>query len=131
MAQLAFYKGSGTLADKAIRVFTGSRYSHVELVLDGKCYSSSLRDGGVRSKYINLHPDKWDVVGINCREQLAYEWFRTHDGERYDWWGVWRFLLPLLPNKADQWFCSEAVAAALGLSNAEDYTPEDLFQGFR
>ena len=39
--RLAFYKAPGTWADKAIRLFTGSDYSHVELVINGTCCSVS------------------------------------------------------------------------------------------
>ena len=46
--QLALYKGRGTLFNALIRWWTRSPYSHCELVINGTCYSSSIRDGGVR-----------------------------------------------------------------------------------
>ena len=129
--KLAFYKAPGTWADKAIRLFTGSAYSHVELVINGMCYSSSIQDSGVRCKGINIHSGNWDVVDIPGDERKALKWFADHDGQAYDWAGVFRFLLPLLPNSANRWFCSEAVAAALGIKDPEAYTPQDLYEGFR
>ena len=54
--QIAFYKAKfGNFTDKIVSAFTFSPYSHCEMVFsDGICASASLRDGGVRFKYINL-----------------------------------------------------------------------------
>lgn len=134
--QLAFYKGPP--ADLAHRIahwctciFTLSRYSHVELVIDGVCYTSSARDGGVRAKRIDLESGHWDVVTLPADfrdEAKALAWFRSHLGQRYDWLGVFRFapFLRWLPHRPRQWFCSEAVAAALGFPDPETWTPADL-----
>jgi hypothetical protein len=45
--QLALYKSHGNWVNRFIRWWTGSPYSHCELVINGTCYSSSVRDGGV------------------------------------------------------------------------------------
>ena len=50
--KLAFYKAKGDWVDLLIRVFTNSKYSHVEIVHIKDWYSSSPRDGGVRVKQI-------------------------------------------------------------------------------
>lgn len=134
--QLAFYKGPAaglvpSIVHWATCVFTLSRYSHVELVIDGVCYSSSARDGGVRAKRIDLASGHWDVVALPADfrdEAKALAWFRTRLGQHYDWAGVLRFvpLLRWLPREPRQWFCSEAVAAALGFPNPDTWTPADL-----
>lgn len=128
--QLAFYKAPGTWADKAIRVFTGSKYSHVELVIGTECWSASARDGFVRAKTMWLDPDKWDVIDIHGAEPFALAWFTQHAGQRYDWAGVARFVLPLLPNSRNRWFCSEAVAAALAQPEPDLWTPQMLFERY-
>ena len=47
-----FYKArAGKLADKVVGI--ASVFSHVELEINGVCYSSSNRDKGVRSKVID------------------------------------------------------------------------------
>lgn len=130
MMQIALYKAPGTLADKAIRLFTGSPYSHCELVIAGMCCSSSIRDGGVRVKSFWLDPENWDVIDIPGDEAKAWEWFATHSGQAYDWWGVWRFVFPFLPHKTNEWFCSEACAAALSLPDAWGYTPQTLAEKY-
>lgn len=123
MMQIAFYKAPGALADRLVRLVTGSKYSHCELVINGTACSSSIRDGGVRMKGIYLDPAKWDVVDVDGDVTAAWSWFATHVGQRYDWAGVFRFVIPFLPHRRRQWFCSEACAAALGLPDPADWTP--------
>lgn len=133
--QLAFYKGPPTelqhrLAHWLICVLTFSRYSHVELVIDGVCWSSSFRDGGVRPARINLASGHWDVFEVAGDPERALAWFRAHRGEPYDWWGMLRVcpLLRWLPRTPFARFCSEAMAAALGAQDPETFSPGRLRQ---
>lgn len=131
--KLAFYKGPPTdslrhkLGHWLVCVGTGSHYSHVELVIGDVCWSSSYMDGGVRAKRIDLTSGKWDVMDIEGDEQKALAWFTQHQGEHYDWPGVLRFVLPFIEDKPGEYFCSEAVAAALGIESPNRITPQDLF----
>ena len=125
---ICLYKGPPTdlahkIAHKAVCWFTGSKYSHCELLIGGLCYSSSARDGGVRAKAIDLTSGRWDVYPIEGDEKKALQWFIDHMGKRYDWAGIARFVIPFLPKVDGQWFCSEACGAALGLDNPQDLTP--------
>lgn len=131
--QLALYKGPPTewrhkLAHWAICALTSSRYSHVELVIDGICWSSSYRDGGVRAARINLASGHWDLFPIQGDTAAALRWFRAHQGEAYDWAGLLRVspLLRWLPRRPHKRFCSEAVAAALGHPDPETQSPQDV-----
>ena len=120
----------------AVCVGTLSRYSHTELVFgepdengESLCWSSSGRDGGVRSKRIKLDPARWTVdplYGLHPNtEASALMWFEKHKGYPYDHFGllaVWLFTVfpPLravwrLIQDGRKWFCSEAGADALGL----------------
>lgn len=54
-------------------------------------------------------------------------WFRT-TGLAYDCWGVLRFALPVLRQRPGEWFCSEAVAAMLGMGDGDGVTPGDLWE---
>lgn len=131
MMQVALYKGPAKdwrhkVAHWAVCVATRSPYSHCELVIGGVCWSASARDGGVRGKVIDLQSGRWDVFPIEGDEAAALAWFRAHDGQRYDWAGVARFALPFLPNGSDRWFCSEALAAALGRPRPERSIPHDF-----
>ena len=135
--QLALYKGppvddwQHTLSHYGIRVWTWSRWSHAELVVNGVCYSSSSRDGGVRGKTIDLTSGRWDVVEIDlpdAQANAAFEWFLTNEGDKYDWAGIWRFVLPFFPHGERRWFCFEAIGAALGFAGAHKLTANDLFR---
>lgn len=133
MTALAFYKGPPhgdwwhTISHYAVRLWTWSKWSHVELVIDGVCYSASPRDGGVRSKVIDLKSGRWDVLPVEIDADQALRWFEGHDGDKYDWAGIWRFVIPLLPHSRRRWFCFESVGAALGLAGVHKLTANDLF----
>lgn len=128
--KLAFHIG-GTgrwyqrLFDWAVRRVTGSPFSHVELVINGESWSSSLRDGGVRCKRIQFDPAHWVVIDIPGDQDYAHRWFLCHVGKPYDLLGLVRFVVPF-PRSARSWFCSEAVAAALKHKAPEKYSPGDL-----
>ena len=136
MMQLALYKGPPTdnLAHKIGHAvtcwYTGSPYSHCELVINGLCHSSSARDGGVRAKRIDLTSGRWDVVNLPnftpLQESLAFLWFDAHLGDGYDWVGLFGVALPWRNEDPSRWFCSEAVASALGLHTPWRVTPANL-----
>lgn len=128
--QIAFYKASGTWADKLIRLVTCQKYSHCELVIDGLCYSSSMRDNGVRMKYINLDPKSWDVYELPqyYDQALALTWFIKHVGKKYDMLGAITSVLPFNINIPNRFFCSEACAEMLGVENAKSIIPKDLLK---
>jgi len=132
--QIAFYRGPPRrwlhkLSHWLICLFTLSRYSHCELVIDGVCWSSSARDGGVRQKQIDLTDGKWIVVNVPSADaDAALDWFYRHEGKSYDYLGVVQFLLPFVRQGRDKWFCSEATSEALGLPCATKTTPQDLYE---
>lgn len=133
--KIAFYRGPPRrwwhkLSHLLICFFTTSAYSHCELVIDGVCWSSSARDGGVRQKVIDLNDGKWIVFDVpEAVDPIsALQWFLAREGKSYDYMGVVRFLLPFVRQGRDKWFCSEAVAESLGLPCATKTTPQDLYE---
>lgn len=124
--KLALYKGSGNFYDKLIRTVTRSKYSHCELVIDGLCYSSSPRDGGVRMKYIDLTDGKWDVIDVPGEQIWALDWFINNIGRKYDWLGAITSVLPFSLGSKDKFFCSEACAIMMGLDNPQHRKPHTL-----
>ena len=114
---LALYKGrrdgawyrpgvaAARLSDWIIRTLTGSPYSHCELAVLVKprsslhpfghtapavfdCYSSSIRDGGVRLKTMPLPPEKWDLIPVDVKPEQVYEALAATFGAKYDWLGA-------------------------------------------
>ncbi|USR38066.1 hypothetical protein L1F06_015455 [Ectopseudomonas hydrolytica] len=134
---LALYKGHGQVGNVFIRWWTGSIYSHCELVVDGVCYSSSVMDKGVRSKpvgfgagEIDLRSQHWDLVDLRWADaNRVVEYFAASDDDRYGWPSLIlsQFLNLNRPVRHAQ-FCSEWCANALGLPNAPSYSPATLGQ---
>ena len=136
--KLASYKGTRRgfkgLLNRAIRWWTNSIYSHNELVFEGYnnseganlCASSSGSDGGVRFKFINLDPSKWDICTLDIPEysqKQAMLWFSEHADQGYDYLGLFGFVGKRGIQDKKKWFCSEAIAASLGFKDPEQYTP--------
>ncbi len=127
--QIALYKKPPSLFEDwrhwlshyAIRLWTWSRYSHGELVIDGISYSSSARDGGVRSKIIKFKPDRWDIFEIDPRKidsLQALAFFDMHENAEYDWKNIIRYVLPFVRQAKDKFVCFEFMGA---MSNFPGY----------
>ena len=139
---LALYKGrrdgawyrpgvaAARVSDWIIRTLTGSPYSHCELAVpcaDGQydCYSSSIRDGGVRLKTMPLLPEKWDLIPVDVKPEQVYEALAATFGAKYDWLGATGVIARWRHDKR-KWFCSEWCAWTLGLANPERFSPGSL-----
>ena len=140
MITLAFYKGwdkapLALLQDFAIRAATRGKYSHVEMIMGPaeldqthKCYSSSARDGGVRSKDIFLNGDHWDLVEIDQDPEHALELFEACMGMKYDYLGiVLSQIISIGRHAQKRWFCSEICMAALNFRSSQKISPQLLF----
>lgn len=135
-AQIAFYKGPPAplwrkVGHYAIRLWTWSRWSHAELVIDGVCYSSSVMDGGVRGKVIDLGSGHWDIVDLHLsqeEESKALAWFLKNDGAGYDFRNIVRWVAPFIPQHPLQFVCYEAIGFALGFAGAYRLDADDLYE---
>jgi hypothetical protein len=130
----AFYKGTHAgvpgIYNRLVRWWTRSPYSHVELVFrDGEeAASSSYMDGGVRFKKIDFDPALWDFVDLpEHLEAPALAWFNAHKGDAYDLMGNLHFVVEPIGDDKRKWFCSEAVAASLGMPYPARFDPGTLY----
>lgn len=130
MPSLAVYKGKGGITNSSIRLWTGSEYSHCEIVVNGLCYSSSAMDGGVRSKLIDLDSGHWDLIEIPwADDDSVLDYFNKTDYQTYGWVSLVTSQLFNLGLSGDHsQFCSEWCAAALGIPNESAYNPQTLFE---
>jgi hypothetical protein len=130
--KLAFYKATHSgvpgVYNRLVRWWDQGPYSHCEMVFsDGMSASSSFMDKGVRFKQIVYNPDNWDFVDVpDAYEVAARQWFSARIGEGYDLLGNARFAFGFLESPEDKWFCSEAIAAALGVEEPWRVSPNGL-----
>ncbi|HHF3852101.1 enoyl-CoA hydratase [Haemophilus influenzae] len=137
---LALYKGKKTgwtpkailarLSDWLTRKLTKGLYSHCEIVVNKGfkvCYSSSIRDGGVRSKIMYLEHEKWDLIELqNITEERIKAYFEQTKNMRYDWWGALGIVLGI-KQKRSKYFCSEwCFNAICGGENGWRFSPNQL-----
>ena len=111
--------------------WTRSPYSHVEIVINGVCYSSSLRDGGVRKKTIDLDKPHWRVIPIEWRNETdAWREFAKRNGKPYGWMDLITQHVLRLPVDDPGLLCSELCALMLGLpeSTARGMSPGALVE---
>lgn len=134
MTVIAFYKGTKAANDHA-RVFdrlvcwwppSRGPFSHSEVVGDRRgdrqgelwrCRSSSLRDGGVRAKWLNLASGRWVLVRLPQYDSAhGLPLFARYQGAPYDVPGVLGFVLRFIKQLRAWWYCSEWCAAELAAS---------------
>lgn len=124
---LAAYKNGTRIGDKLIHSWTNSIYSHCELVIDDIFYSSSIMDGGVRSKKINIS-NHWDLIELTKFDSIRVlnYYYRT----RFNKYSYSDLLLNQILNtrfnNPEGQFCSEWCAEALSIPNAGIYSPGKL-----
>lgn len=147
---LALYKGKkrgwkprdvlARLCDWATRKMTKGAYSHCEIAVKKskvtdhyhheewyECYSSSIRDGGVRSKVIDVSDSsKWDLIPLNTMtERQITTFFEQTKGKKYDLCGALGVVLRWRQRKS-RYFCSEWCGELLGLKESWRFSPNDL-----
>ena len=89
--QLAFYKAPGTLMSKIIRLWTKSKYSHVEMIIGDRWISSDAGHGGVRILPLRPLNDDWDYVTINVDGRVkrkVLKFIEDNKDAEYDWAGL-------------------------------------------
>lgn len=112
-----------------IAAWTRSPYSHCEIVIDGMCHSSSIRDRGVRTKRIDLDRPHWTVIPapwVDAGRALAV--YRSMEGLPYGWMDLIAQHVLRLPVSGRGVICSELCAAMLGLPRPESYHPGGLVE---
>ena len=133
MIALAAYKPHRwtDIGGRLICWWTRSPYSHVEVVINGVCYSSSLRRGGVSRAAIDLSKSHWRVIPIKWADAgAALRVYRQHDGKPYGYWDLITQHVLRLPVDDPGLLCSELCALMLGLpeSTARGMSPGQLVE---
>lgn len=123
-----------TLGHWLVCALTLSRYSHIELEISGTCYSASFRDGGVRSRVILdlATSGRWALFPLQVDEAAALAQFTKDRGKPYDWVGTLRVCPAFrwMRRRDGARFCSEEVAAMLGATDPETFSPRAVLQRY-
>lgn len=127
--KVAFFKGDtyGNFLDESICWWTSSNYSHVAIVIGDTWYTSSPSKGVHVYKEPECYSHKWDFVeveldtfDVTCRAEALL-------GAKYDFMGLFGFVLRPAEGVSNRWFCSEFVAHCLGMQDAWRYDPATLY----
>jgi hypothetical protein len=127
--RIAFYKGKGNWKNKIIRWWTGSPYSHAELVMPDN-YTwisiSPLLSSTVSSRIkTDFDLEKWDFIQFDIAQDqhnILLEFFEDTKDCKYDWIGmIFSQLLPFHIKRKNKWYCSEWIAYALRIANIIDW----------
>ncbi|OAV00220.1 MULTISPECIES: hypothetical protein [Moraxella] len=120
------------LCDGITRFITKGKYSHCEIAIKVQgniyhCYSSSIRDGGVRRKTMLLD-DKWDILPIDIPPAQVKQYFGATTGSGYDLLGALGVVFGLRQHTS-KYFCSEwCYNAIFGKTGGWRFSPNDLYE---
>jgi hypothetical protein len=138
IVKFAFYKASGSLLDRAIRLWMRGEYSHVEAILseneDGTyTIASSVPGTGVRiAENQSLPASDWDIVDGPGDAATARAWFEARAGKAYDYLGLFHFIVqPADFESKDKYFCSEACLLSIGYDGAWREDPNSAYNVVR
>lgn len=123
-----------------IRVFTGSRWSHVGILTPWGTVIDATLKHGVAETSLDKH-----LEGISEHRLVEYvdadplgvvTAARTQIGKKYDWLAIVAFYFRARWDSEDSWFCSEFVAWAINMGwrrifdtkEASRITPQDLLK---
>ena len=131
---IAFYKGDGLLRDKFIRWWTGSIYSHVEIIMPNGTMagiSPPIYPRVRRKGSDDLDFNEWDFIKIPVTEEQVdaiKKFIDSTRGQGYDWIGMLAsHVTPFKVRFPNKWYCSEWVAYALSVAKIITWRQAKLY----
>jgi len=135
---VAFYKGNSNWYHKLIGWWTGSCYSHSELVLKDNGEEKWLSVSPFRAdKKVSIRDAKkislsdWEILEVAVTEEQYDEilrFYKATEGCTYDWVGmIISQFIPFSVKHKNKWYCSEWVAYALSISGVIDWSLTKMF----
>jgi hypothetical protein len=119
--KVAFLKSfNGNFYDAWIGIFTWSTVAHCELIFSDNRWLSCRPGTGViyrkRFDEVDHDPKDWILIDLpfdEDQERIIREWCENELGCKYDWKGIYSFILPFIREDPMRWFCSEICTAAI------------------
>ena len=126
------------LIEQAIKIWTRSKYFHVEMIIKDVWVSTNPTAGAVYMNTLQPLNDNYDYFDVDVdgrRINKVMDFLNAQVGKKYDYWGLF-FSTVFTMNVEDRnkWFCSELIAEALNVfgfkapKNVNEMTPEDIYQ---
>jgi len=114
--KILLFRGRG-LISALIRWQTGSQYSHAAALVDDTWLYEAWQGKGVRVKRFDWSDidniDFFEIDGLTSEnEARMLEYLKSRVGNKYDYWGVLRFITRGRPKSNNADFCSEYIYAA-------------------
>jgi hypothetical protein len=127
--KVAFYKAKGNWQNRIVRWWTGSPYSHAELVMPDNytwiSISPFLTGEVAKRTKTDFDLDKWDFVSLEIDEsqkEIILDFFEETKECKYDWIGmILSQFLPFNIKRKNKWYCSEWIAYALRIAGIVDW----------
>jgi hypothetical protein len=139
--KLAFFIGKGDYLDKLVRLWTKSKYSHVELVVGDYWYSSNPNHGCVVKQHkSNFNLENWEFIEVQIEDNIFKNIFNNfllkQLGKKYDYLGIFlSHIISLNIHHQHKWFCSELVSEFLlkcgffpEITDSNNFSPEHLYR---
>ena len=133
--KVAFYKGIGSWKNKLIRWWTGSPYSHVELIMPDNFTWISISPFltstvSARTK-VDFDLENWDFVDLEVTQEqnnVILDFFKETEGCKYDWTGMLLSqFVPFHIKRKGKWYCSEWIAYALRIAGVVNWRTIKLY----
>lgn len=124
--KLAFKKvDKKSLYSKTISMWTKSKYTHVEVIIEDKWISSDT-DTGVRVRELLPLTSNYDYIDLEITTTLdnhnfIMDWIHKQDIKGYDWLAIYFVqILPFRFESKDKWYCSELVVKILQMYGVKE-----------
>jgi hypothetical protein len=128
--QVAFFKAGNAISDKLIKFWTKSKYSHVEILIEGFSYDANTELGLRKYAMKSYDLEQWDVISIDVNISKKNfgkieRFIKNQIGCKYDWRGIFLSQFVNMGIDSDnKWFCSEFVTKILQLILIEETLDE-------
>lgn len=126
--KVAFFKGgcNDNFFDGVVSWWLASAYTHCSLVIEDTWYTSSPGKGVHKhTAPEDLH--EWVIVDVYNDMFESVHKAEELLGAKYDYAGLFGFVLRPAEQASSRWFCSEFVAHCLGFDDAWRFDPATLY----
>lgn len=118
-----------------VSIFTFSKYSHVEIFIDDKSYSATMKDGIRVLHYDRSNHEKYTLIHKEItleQYHIIMKHYENIQGFKYDYLGIFfNHFIPIKIHNKKRYTCVEYVSEALRKANVikkNCYTIKQLYR---